>query len=100
MEQLKSILDQEPKNTFARYALGMEYCSTGETDAALSQFRTLLEVDANYANAFFMGAQALQHAERIDEAAQWLRDGIACAKRVGNRHAESEMQALLDELQP
>ena len=67
--------------------------------AALGQFRALLEVDANYANAFFMGAQALQHAERMDEAAQWLRDGIECAKRVGNRHAESEMQALLDELE-
>jgi hypothetical protein len=35
----------------------------------------------------------------MDEAAQWLRDGIECAKRVGNRHAESEMQALLDELE-
>jgi len=99
MAQLKSILDQEPKNTFARYALGMEYSSAGETDAALGQFRALLEADANYANAFFMGAQALQHAERMDEAAQWLRDGIECAKRVGNRHAESEMQALLDELE-
>jgi tetratricopeptide (TPR) repeat protein len=98
IEQLKSILELDSRNTFARYALGMEYSSAGETDSALQEFRTLLEVDANYANAFFMGAQALQHAERVDEAVQWLRDGIACAQRVGNRHAESEMQSLLDEL--
>ncbi len=98
LEQLKAILEQHPKNTFARYALGMEYSSAGTTDAALAEFRKLLEVDANYANAFFMGAQALQRAERIDEATQWLQDGIACAQRTGNRHAESEMQALLDEL--
>jgi len=97
--QLKSILELDAKNTFARYALGMEYSSAGETDVALQQFRTLLELDANYANAFFMGAQALQHADRIKEAVQWLRDGIACAHRVGNRHAESEMQALLEELE-
>jgi tetratricopeptide (TPR) repeat protein len=100
MAQLKSILELDPKNTFARYALGMEHSVAGETDTALHEFRTLLEVDANYANAFFMGAQALQHAERIPESMQWLRDGIACAQRVGNRHAESEMQALLDELEP
>jgi tetratricopeptide (TPR) repeat protein len=100
LEQLKSILVLDPRNTFARYALGMEYSSARDTDAALQEFRTLLEVDANYANAFFMGAQALQHAERIAEAVQWLRDGIACAQRVGNRHAESEMQSLLDELEP
>ena len=99
LEQLKSILAQDPKNTFARYALGMEHSSAGETDSAIQEFRTLLEVDADYANAFFMGAQALQHAERIEEAIQWLRDGIACAHRVGNRHAESEMQTLLEELE-
>lgn len=98
-EQLKSILEHDPKNTFATYALGMEYVSAGETDLAIQQFRTLLELDGNYANAFFMGAQALQRAERIEEAVQWLRDGIACANRVGNRHAESEMQTLLEELE-
>jgi Tfp pilus assembly protein PilF len=98
-EQLKSILAQDSRNTFARYALGMEYISSGETDSALQEFRAVLEVDANYANAFFMGAQALQQAERIPEAVQWLRDGIACAQRAGNRHAESEMLLLLEELE-
>lgn len=98
-EQLKSILAQEPNNTFARYALGMEYISAAQLELALQEFRTLLEVDANYANAFFMGAQALHRADRIEEAIAWLRDGIACAQRVGNRHAESEMQELLDELE-
>jgi tetratricopeptide (TPR) repeat protein len=99
LEQLKSILTQDPNNTFARYALGMEHSSAGETDSAIQEFRKLLEVDADYANAFFMGAQALQHAERIEEAVQWLRDGITCARRIGNRHAESEMQTLLEELE-
>ncbi len=99
LEQLKAILALEPRNTFARYALGMEYSSAGETDMALQEFRTLLEVDANYANAFFMGAQALQNAGRIPEAVQWLRDGIICAHRVNNRHAENEMQSLLEELE-
>jgi Tfp pilus assembly protein PilF len=99
MEQLKSILAQEPNSTFARYALAMEYMSAGETEAALHEFRTVLQLDANYANAWLMGAQAMQRAARIPEATQWLRDGIACAQRVGNRHAQSEMEALLDELQ-
>jgi tetratricopeptide (TPR) repeat protein len=99
MEQLKSILEQDARNTFARYALGMEYSSSGQTESAVQEFRALLELDANYANAFFMGAQALQHAGRTDEAIQWLRDGIACAQRVKNHHAESEMQSLLDELE-
>jgi tetratricopeptide (TPR) repeat protein len=98
MEQLKGILEQDPRNTLARYALGMEYSSAGQTDAALAEFLKLLEVDDNYANAYFMGAQALQHAERNEECMDWLRKGIACAQKVGNRHAQSEMQAMLDEM--
>ena len=99
VEQLKTILAQDPKSTFARYALAMEYMSARETESALREFRAVLEVDANYANAWFMGAQTLQAAARTPEAMQWLRDGIACAKRAGNRHAENEMQTLLDELE-
>lgn len=99
VEQLRAILVQDPRNTFARYALAMEYMSAGETEPALREFRGVLEVDANYANAFFMGAQTLQRSERIAEAVAWLHDGIACAQRAGNRHAESEMQQLLEELE-
>ena len=99
MEQLKSILAQQPGNTLAHYALAMEYVSSRETDAALAEFRSTLALDAKYANAFLMGARALQQAERTAEAVQWLREGVECAQRVGNRHAESEMQALLEELE-
>ncbi|PSH03743.1 MAG: hypothetical protein CXZ00_10335 [Acidobacteria bacterium] len=99
MEQLKSILELDPKNTFAHYALGIEYSTAGETDSALREFRASLKLDANYANAFYMGALALQQADRSDEARQWLQDGIACANRIGNRHAESKMQELLDDLE-
>jgi tetratricopeptide (TPR) repeat protein len=97
--QLISILAQQPENAFAHYALGMEHASSGETDAALGEFRRALELDARNANAFLMGAQALERAERIPEAIQWLREGVECAQKVGNRHAESEMQALLEALE-
>ena len=99
MEQLRAILTEQPQNTFARYALAMELMSAGDTDAALAEFLAVLKVDANYVNAYLMGAQALQQAGRTAEALEWLREGIPCAKGAGNRHAESEMQSLLDELE-
>ncbi len=98
IEQLKEILEQDPNNTLTRYALGMEYSGAGDTDAAVETFRELIKVNPDYANAYFMAAQALQAAERTDEAKQWLTDGIAAARRSNNKHAESEMQAMLDEL--
>ena len=35
---LQDILKQQPDDAFARYALGLEFSSAGDTDAALSQF--------------------------------------------------------------
>jgi hypothetical protein len=46
-----------------------------------------------------MGAQALQRAVRIGENVQGLRECIACTQRAGNHHTESEMLALLEELE-
>ena len=99
INHLRQVLEQDPKSTFARYALGMELVSAGETDAAIAEFHTLLEVDANYANAWFMGAQALHNAGRTPEAIEWLRNGSATASRTGQRHAQSEMQSMLEELE-
>ena len=46
-----------------------------------------------------MAAQTLVKASRTDEAKVRLEQGIASAQRTGNRHALSEMEALLMELE-
>jgi cytochrome c-type biogenesis protein CcmH/NrfG len=97
--QLKEIIAQDPTNTLARYALGMEYSSQGDVDAAVAAFRELIVSNPDYANAYFMAAQALSNAERKDEAKQFLREGITAAKHANNRHAEGEMAAMLEELE-
>jgi len=45
-----------------------------------------------------MAAQTLVRAERAAEAKKMLQEGIASARRTGNLHAQSEMEALLTEL--
>ncbi len=96
---LKDILAQDPTNKLARYGLAMEYSGAGKTDESVAEFQKLIEQDPQYANAYFMAAQTLQKAERTDEAKQMLARGISAAQGAGNRHAESEMQAMLDELE-
>ena len=95
---LKEILELDPKNSFARYGLAMELARTSETDAALHEFDTLASNDPEYTAGYFMAAQTLASAGRVDEAISRLKSGITCADRSGNRHAASEMQAMLDEL--
>ena len=95
---LREILAQDPKNSFARYGVAMELAGRGDTDEALAEFDTLLANDPDYTAGFFMSAQTLATAGRTTEAIARLKAGIASAERSGNRHALSEMQAMLDEL--
>ena len=95
---LQEILNENPNDAFARYALGLEYSGSGDTDAALAEFAKLLEVHPDYTNGYFMSAQALARAERIEEARGMLQKGIESARRTNNRHALSEMEAMLEEL--
>jgi len=95
---LGEILAQNPKDTFARYGLAMEYAGTGRTEASLEQFAILLAENPDYTPGYFMAAQTLARAGRTEEAKQRLIQGIASADRTGNRHAKGEMQAMLEEL--
>ena len=95
---LKEILAMDAKNSFARYGIAMELANRGETEAALKEFETLLQNDPDYTAGYFMAAQTLANAGRTQEAIGRLKAGVSCAARTGHRHALSEMQGMLDEL--
>ncbi|HEX6823794.1 MAG TPA: tetratricopeptide repeat protein [Candidatus Sulfotelmatobacter sp.] len=96
---LNEVLTQNPKDAFARYGLAMEYSRQGDFDRALAEFALLLGNNPDYTAGYFMAAQTLVRAERSDDAKQMLQDGIASARRTGNLHAQSEMEAMLADLQ-
>ena len=95
---LQEILAQDPNNTLARYGLAMEYSNAGQFERALEEFSRLLSANPDYPAAYFMAAQTLVKATRVEEAKKMLRDGIAVAERKRDSHAASEMQAMLDDL--
>jgi Tfp pilus assembly protein PilF len=76
----------------------MEYANSGDTEAALKEFATLLEKNPDYTAGYFMAAQTLAKVARTDEAREMLRKGIASAERTNNAHARSEMEGMLAEL--
>jgi tetratricopeptide (TPR) repeat protein len=82
---LREILALDPKNSFARYGMAMELAGRGDTEEALKEFDLLLANDPDYTAGYFMSVER-------------LKAGIASATRTGNRHALSEMQAMLDVL--
>jgi len=95
---LNDILTQNPNDTFALYGLAMEYSRQGDLDRSLAEFSMLLKTNPDYTPGYFMAAQTLARDNRIAEAKTMLTDGIASARRTGNLHAQSEMEAMLAEL--
>ena len=95
---LKQVLEANPDDAFARYALGLEYSGAGDTDAALAEFNRLLTSHPDYTNGYFMAAQSLARSDRNEEARAMLQRGIESARRTRNQHALAEMEGMLDEL--
>ena len=97
-QMLKEFLQENPNDAFARYGLALEYSKAGELDAALGEFNKLLELNPDYVPGYQMAAQTLLGAGRNTEGRSMLEKGIACAKKSGNQHAQSEMEMMLAEL--
>ena len=95
---LNEILQLDPTNAFARYGLAMEYVSQNNTDAALTEFTTLIGHNPDYVPAYQMSAQTLSKLGRTEEALTRLHEGIGAANRTGNQHALAEMEGMREEL--
>ena len=99
LDILKSMVEQHPTDTFARYGLAMEYRNTGLLEAAVAEFRALMAANPDYAPAYFHGGQTLERMGLIGEARQVYLQGIEVTTRGGDQHARSEMQGALDLLE-
>jgi len=94
MDQIEAMLADEPKDTFLRYALALEYRSAGETSLAAEKLRELL-ADEAYVPAYLMAGQLWIALGDLELAAETLRTGMGAAKSQGNEHAWGEMSGLL-----
>jgi tetratricopeptide (TPR) repeat protein len=99
LEVLKSLVAQDPANSFTRYGLAMEYVNSGNLEDAISEFQELLSRDPDYAAGYFHGGQTLEKLGRIDEARALYRRGIEATTRTGDQHTQSELQGVLEMLE-
>ncbi len=96
IETLKSMLEQDPSNTFARYGIAMEYSNSGDLERAVEEFRKLLEANPDYAAAYYHGGRALERLGDEDGARAMYEKGIEITTRTGDAHTRSELQGALD----
>ena len=99
IDKIQAMLLEDPRDSFLRYTLAMEYRKQDENEKSLKLLAELASEDEpKYVAAFFMAAQQLVELDRLDEARMFLRDGIDEARRQDNQHAAAEMSELLSEI--
>ena len=96
LETLKSMVEQNPTDSFARYGLAMEYRNLGDLESAMTEFRALMASHPDYSPAYYHGGQTLERMGLLDEARTVYQDGLEATIRTGDQHARSEMQTALD----
>ena len=97
-QMLEEFVAAKPNDAFARYGLAMDCANAGDTADADTHFKALLTTHPEYISAYFQYGQFLARTGRADEARTALTAGIATARRTGDDHARSEMEAALAEL--
>ena len=95
---LEEFVAAKPNHAFARYGLAMECANSGDAAAADQHFKALLASHPEYVAGYFQYGQFLSKSGRTDEARSALTAGMATARRTGDDHARSEMEAALAEL--
>lgn len=95
---LEKMLASGQADSFARYALGMEYRKERRYDEALGVFTELRAADADYLPQYLMAGQTLIEAGRAGDAREWLEAGVALARRQGNMKTLGELEGALAEI--
>lgn len=96
LELIQQMLAQNPNDSFLLYGLANEYKNTGDTETAIATYRRLFEVNPDYVAAYYHCGQTYEQAGNEQAAAEVYDRGIEVARRIGDGHALSELQAARD----
>jgi tetratricopeptide (TPR) repeat protein len=84
-------------DSFAFYALGMEYRKSGRVDEAIAIFAELRTRDPGYLPMYLMVGQMLNEAGQKSDAREWLASGITLARERSDAKALGELESALTE---
>ncbi|MBL8762714.1 MAG: hypothetical protein JNM07_00405 [Phycisphaerae bacterium] len=98
LAQLEKLLALDPGDAFVLYGLAQEHAKAGRHAEALVFYDRCTRADPGYCYAYFHQARSLQALERIDEARDILRLGLAAARRAGDAKALNELTGFLDSI--
>jgi tetratricopeptide (TPR) repeat protein len=101
LEQLHKVLALDPNDPFVTYGIALEHAKAAQYKTAIEWLDKTLGIDPTYFYAYYQKAKMFIGLGDSKTAGDVLRAGMAIAGKANtgeSRHAQSEMQALLETL--
>jgi len=95
LEMLKKMVESGSADSFAHYALAMEFKKAELYEDALKTFAALRQSEPEYLPQYLMAGQMLIDIDREDEARPWLEAGLKVAQSKGDGKTAGEIEAAL-----
>lgn len=97
--KLKDLLQNDPHDSFSRYALALEYNGMGDPYAAIDELKELIKQNAKYVAAYHQLGQLYGKLNKTSEAKKIYRKGIDVATEMEETKEIAEMREELEELE-
>ncbi|MCI0449233.1 MAG: tetratricopeptide repeat protein [Chlorobi bacterium] len=98
IDSLRKMLEADPQDSFARYALGLEYMSQNLLEQAKDTFEELRTMDPNYRATYYQLGKTYEMLGDEQSAKKIYEKGIYVSASQNDFHTKSELEQALNEL--
>ena len=98
IELLKRYLQEDPSDSFLRYALALEFIGLNNHEEALIQLEKLLNDDSDYLAGYYIAGKSAEAINKNETAIAFYEKGIEVARSQKNLHTMNELEAALNNL--
>ena len=95
IRQLAGFLQNNPNDTFTKFALALELLKAGESTKAKVLFESVLKQDPEYTGVYYHLGKLYQSSGRNEDAARLFKKGVEIAEKQGKNRTKSELQEAL-----
>jgi Tfp pilus assembly protein PilF len=98
LEMLKVMVEKDPFDSFAKYALGLEYISNNEIELARKTLEELRTADPNYVALYYQLGKVYELLGDEHSARKIYEQGLFVSASANDLHTKSELKQAIDEL--
>ena len=92
---LLQYLEEDPEDSFTRFAIAQEYRKRGDDAEALARYEQLVEDDPAYVGTWYHLGKLYEALDRMDDAKRTYERGIEVAQEQRDTHALAELRDAL-----